>query len=62
MTCNLNPLRIGKNIACYPIVQGAMAVRISGGKLAGSAANAGGVGVIASLGLNWYPLYYHSRM
>jgi nitronate monooxygenase len=34
MTSILHPLRIGKHIARYPIVQGAMAVRVSGAKLA----------------------------
>jgi nitronate monooxygenase len=47
----LPPLKIGQKIACYPIVQGAMAVRVSGARLAGAVANAGGVGVISSLGL-----------
>jgi NAD(P)H-dependent flavin oxidoreductase YrpB (nitropropane dioxygenase family) len=42
---------MGQHTAHYPIIQGAMAVRVSGAKLAGAVANAGGVGVISSLGL-----------
>lgn len=44
-------LKIGQHTARHPIVQGAMAVRVSGAGLAGAVANAGGVGVISSLGL-----------
>ncbi|HEY9607075.1 MAG TPA: nitronate monooxygenase family protein [Allocoleopsis sp.] len=47
----LPSLQIGKYTARYPIVQGAMAVRVSGGNLAGAVAQAGGIGVIATLGL-----------
>ncbi|BAY23292.1 2-nitropropane dioxygenase, NPD [Calothrix sp. NIES-2100] len=61
MTGVLSPLRIGKYIARYPIVQGAMAVRVSGANLAGSVANAGGIGVIASLGLGLSSPYFDQR-
>ncbi|BAY12035.1 2-nitropropane dioxygenase, NPD [Calothrix sp. NIES-2098] len=61
MTRVLPPLRIGKHIARYPIVQGAMAVRVSGANLAGAVANAGGVGVIASLGLGLHSPYFEPR-
>jgi len=47
----LPPLKIGQQMVRYPIIQGAMAVRVSGGRLAGAVANAGGVGVISALGL-----------
>jgi nitronate monooxygenase len=47
----LPSLQIGKYTARYPIVQGAMAVRVSGGNLAGAVAQAGGIGVVATLGL-----------
>ncbi|MEH1958953.1 MAG: nitronate monooxygenase [Nostoc sp.] len=57
----LRPLRIGKHIARYPIVQAAMAVRVSGAKLAGAVANAGGVGMIASLGLGLDSPYFNER-
>lgn len=51
MLRSLPPLKIGQHTTHYPIVQGAMAVRVSGARLAGAVANAGGVGVISSLGL-----------
>lgn len=57
----LHPLQIGKHIARYPIVQGAMAVRVSGANLAGAVANAGGVGVIASLGIGLDSPYFDKR-
>ncbi|MBD2439582.1 nitronate monooxygenase family protein [Nostoc sp. FACHB-110] len=57
----LHPLRIGKHIARYPIVQGAMAVRVSGANLAGAVANAGGVGVIATLGIGLDSPYFDRR-
>ncbi|WP_066423955.1 nitronate monooxygenase family protein [Anabaena sp. 4-3] len=57
----LHPLQIGKHIARYPIVQAAMAVRVSGAKLAGAVANAGGVGMIASLGIGLDSPYYNPR-
>jgi len=58
MLRSLPPLRIGQNIARYPIVQGAMAVRVSGGNLAGAVAKAGGIGVISSLGLGLTSSYF----
>lgn len=61
MTSIFHSLRIGKHIAHHPIVQGAMAVRVSGAKLAGAVANAGGVGVIASLGLGLDSPYFNQR-
>ena len=39
----LPPLRIGKHIALYPIIQGGMGIRISGANLASAVANAGGI-------------------
>ncbi|MBD2448584.1 nitronate monooxygenase [Nostoc sp. FACHB-152] len=61
ITSILHPLRIGKHIAQYPIVQGAMAVRVSGANLAGAVANAGGVGVIATLGIGLDSPYFDKR-
>ncbi|AFY47005.1 2-nitropropane dioxygenase-like enzyme [Nostoc sp. PCC 7524] len=57
----LPPLRIGQHIARYPIMQAAMAVRVSGAKLAGAVANAGGVGMIASLGIGLDSPYFNPR-
>jgi NAD(P)H-dependent flavin oxidoreductase YrpB (nitropropane dioxygenase family) len=61
MTHILHPLKIGKYVSRYPIVQAAMAVGVSGSKLAGAVANAGGVGVIASLGLGLNSPYFDKR-
>lgn len=44
-------LKIGKHEPRYPLIQGGMGVRISGPRLAGAVARAGGVGTIASVGL-----------
>ncbi len=49
----LPPLRIGQHIVRHPIIQGAMAVRVSGGQLAGAVAQAGGVGLISSFGIGF---------
>ncbi|MGA7933720.1 MAG: nitronate monooxygenase family protein [Kovacikia sp.] len=54
-------LRIGSHVARYPIVQGAMAVQVSGAKLAGAVAQTGGVGVISSLGLGLHSPYFEPR-
>ncbi|MBE9181472.1 nitronate monooxygenase [Oculatella sp. LEGE 06141] len=62
MLRSLPPLRIGQHTAHYPIVQGAMAVRVSGASLAGAVANAGGVGVISSLGLGLNSPYFGTRL
>lgn len=45
------PLRIGKHEVRYPIIQGGMGVRISGGSLAGHVARCGGVGLVAAAGI-----------
>ena len=44
-------LKIGKHTSKYPLIQGGMGVKISGPKLAGAVAKAGGIGTIASVGL-----------
>jgi nitronate monooxygenase len=56
VSSNLPSLGIGHRVAPYPIVQGGMGVRISGANLAAAVANAGGVGVISSVGLGLKPL------
>lgn len=61
MACILPSLHIGKHIARHPIIQGAMAVRVSGAKLAGAVANAGGVGLISSLGIGLSSPYFDRR-
>lgn len=56
---SLKPLQIGRHLARVPIVQGAMAVRVSGAGLAAAVANAGGIGVISSLGLGLMSPYFN---
>ncbi|MBD1842165.1 nitronate monooxygenase, partial [Cyanobacteria bacterium FACHB-63] len=57
----LPALRIGQHIARYPIIQGAMAVRVSGANLAGAVANAGGIGLISSLGIGLASAQFNPR-
>lgn len=44
-------LTIGKHTVRFPLIQGGMGVRVSGGRLAGHVARCGGVGIVASAGL-----------
>lgn len=57
----LPALKIGQHIVRYPIIQGAMAVRVSGANLAAAVANAGGVGLISSLGIGLSSPYFDRR-
>jgi nitronate monooxygenase len=57
----LPSLTIGQHIARYPIIQGAMAVRVSGANLAGAVANAGGIGLISSFGIGLNSPYFNSE-
>lgn len=57
----LLPLPIGQHVAQYPILQGGMAVEVSGANLAAAVANAGGVGVISTLGLGLNSAYFTSQ-
>lgn len=56
----LPSLRIGQHTIPYPLIQGAMAVRVSGGKLAGAVAKAGGVGLISSFGIGLNAAYFEA--
>ncbi|KAF0217467.1 MAG: 2-nitropropane [Geobacteraceae bacterium] len=47
----IKPLKIGKYEVKYPLIQGGMGVRISGGSLAGHVAKCGGVGLVAAAGI-----------
>ena len=58
---NLPSLRIGQHLARHPIVQGAMAVRVSGANLAGAVANAGGVGLSSSFGIGLNSPYFDTK-
>ncbi|MEJ2490759.1 MAG: nitronate monooxygenase family protein [Desulfuromonadales bacterium] len=44
-------MRIGKHEVPYPLIQGGMAVRVSGHRLAGHVARCGGIGLVASAGI-----------
>ena len=44
-------MRIGKHEVPYPLIQGGMAVRVSGYRLAGNVARCGGVGLVATAGI-----------
>jgi nitronate monooxygenase len=44
-------LKIGNYEVRYPLIQGGMGVRISGGSLAGHVAKCGGVGIVAAAGI-----------
>jgi nitronate monooxygenase len=57
----LPTLRIGQQIARYPIIQGAMAVRVSGSQLAAAVANAGGIGLISSFGIGFHSSYFSPK-
>lgn len=54
----MQSLRIGEYTVEYPLIQGGMGVRISGGSLAGHVARCGGIGLVAAAGIAMNsPLY-----
>src|SRR5512137_2854804 len=55
------PLRIGKYVARYPVIQGGMGVRISAGRLAGTVAKCGGIGLVAAAGIALNSEFYNGR-
>ncbi len=55
------PLRIGKHIARYPVIQGGMGVRISAGNLAGHVAKCGGIGLVAAAGIALNSEFYNGK-
>ena len=55
------PLRIGKHVARYPVIQGGMGVRVSAGNLAGHVAKCGGVGLVAAPGICLNSPYYNGK-
>lgn len=55
------PLKIGKYTVKYPLIQGGMGVRISGGSLAGHVAKCGGVGLVAAAGIALNSEFYNGR-
>ncbi|MCM2359010.1 MAG: nitronate monooxygenase family protein [Geobacteraceae bacterium] len=52
------PLKIGRYEVPYPLIQGGMGVRISGGSLAGHVARCGGVGLVAAAGIAMNSPYF----
>ena len=57
----LKPLKIGKHTVKYPLIQGGMGVRISGGSLAGHVAKCGGVGLVAAAGIALNSEFFNGR-
>ncbi len=57
----IKPLQIGKHTVRYPLLQGGMGVRISGGSLAGHVAKCGGVGLVAAAGIALNSGLYNGR-
>ncbi len=55
------PLKIGKYVARYPLIQGGMGVRISAGRLAGHVAKCGGIGIVAAAGIGLNSEFYNGR-
>jgi NAD(P)H-dependent flavin oxidoreductase YrpB (nitropropane dioxygenase family) len=51
-------LKIGKYSPRFPLIQGGMGVRISGGNLAGHVARCGGIGVVAAAGIGLNSPHY----
>ena len=47
----MRQLKIGRYEVKYPLIQGGMGVRVSGGSLAGHVARCGGVGIVAAAGI-----------
>ena len=54
-------LIIGKHKVPYPLLQGGMGVRVSGGRLAGHVARCGGVGIVATAGIGINSSYYQEN-
>lgn len=55
------PLKIGKYQVKYPLIQGGMGVRISGGSLAGHVALCGGIGIVAAAGIALNSGFFNDR-
>ncbi|MEO1923019.1 MAG: nitronate monooxygenase family protein [Nautiliaceae bacterium] len=50
----MKPLKIGKHLIKYPIIQGGMGLGISWDRLAGNVSKEGGLGVISAVGTGYY--------
>jgi len=51
-------MRIGQHEVPYPLIQGGMAVRVSGHRLAGHVARCGGVGLVATAGIGLHSPHF----
>ncbi len=57
----MKSLTIGKYMIPFPLIQGGMGVRISGGSLAGHVARCGGVGLVATAGIGLNSPHYDGK-
>jgi len=57
----IRPLQIGRYQLRFPLIQGGMGVRISGGNLAGHVAKYGGAGLIATAGIGLNSPHYDGK-
>ncbi|MBE0504470.1 MAG: nitronate monooxygenase [Desulfuromonadales bacterium] len=57
----MKALKIGQYTLRFPLIQGGMGVRVSGGSLAGHVARCGGVGLIATAGLGLNSRHFDGR-
>jgi len=53
--------QIGKYSVRYPLIQGGMGVRVSGGSLAGHVARCGGIGIVAAAGIAMNSEFYNGK-
>ncbi len=57
----MTPLKIGRHTIRFPLIQGGMGVRISGGRLAGHVARCGGLGLVATAGIGLNSPHYDGK-
>jgi len=57
----MRALTIGRHSVPFPLIQGGMGVRISGGRLAGHVARCGGIGLVATAGIGLNSPHYDGK-
>lgn len=57
----IHHLTIGRHTSRFPLIQGGMGVRISGGNLAGHVARCGGIGIVAAAGIGLNSPHYNGK-
>jgi NAD(P)H-dependent flavin oxidoreductase YrpB (nitropropane dioxygenase family) len=57
----MKPFTLGKYEVRYPLIQGGMGVRVSGGSLAGHVARCGGIGIVAAAGIALNSEYFTGK-